>query len=311
LLDARHKTGLATWVKAQKAGFDNRGCWARSACADTGTSSIEGPRQWLRHERLQRRRLATHVRDRRGAWKLCKDCRRLLAEKEQLADENRWLLAQVRDEALDEAQLPQKLLSENEHLTEEISGLLYTTRKQAASIAALTRELRKTHADDPTATEIEIVLANWKHHTGHPKAKTPVGGKRWVVVKKALKDHTLEELLEAIEGLGLVPYVGNHGRKTDGKPSERYDDVEHALRDETTIARFRSYRARALKASSSVLLDVYAAVGATETLYASAVLSALAREEDAKRVKDAEYNGYVRRLVDGGQAAASRNGDTA
>jgi hypothetical protein len=205
----------------------------------------------------------------------------------------------------------QKLLNENEELTNEVSGLLSQVRQQARREQALTRELTKLRSDDPASAEIEIVLANWKHHTGHPKAKTPVGGKRWVVVKKALKDHTLEELLEAIEGLALVPYVGNHGRKTDGKPSERYDDVEHALRDETTIARFRSYRARALKASSSVLLDVYAAVGATETLYASAVLGALAREENAKRVKDAEYNGYVRRLVDGGHAAASRNGDTA
>jgi hypothetical protein len=259
---------------------------------------------------------------------LCKDCRRLLAEKEQLADENRWLLAQVRDEALDEAQLHQKLLSENEHLTEEVSGLLYTTRKHAASIAALKRELRKERAADPESQRIRVLLARWQTLTGHVSKQVNVepGGARWEAVRKTMKHYAkllepgeVDALIdEALQGLALMPYVGEHGgRAPTGHPARRYDEPRHALLDKNSkvdegkIEAMRLVKARAGKASSSVLLDVYAAVGATETLYATAVLDALAREEDAKRVKDAEYNGYVRRLVDDGQAAASRNGDMA
>jgi hypothetical protein len=49
--------------------------------------------------------------------------------------------------------------------------------------------------------------------------------------------------------LGLLPFVGEKGRKPIGQAKERYDEVKHALRDESTIDRFIGYARRAAKAA--------------------------------------------------------------
>lgn len=171
------------------------------------------------------------------------------------------------------------LLAENEALTEEISGLLDTTRRQGREVVALKRELNRATESDPKSQDVRGVLDAWKRLCGHPRAKCPTDGKAWKVTLRAMRHHSRQEVMEAIEGLALMPYVGAHGRQAAGKPSDRYDDVEHALKDETTIRRFRTYRARALGASSLDLFGVYEALAAEADLYLRAAVTRWHREE--------------------------------
>lgn len=185
-----------------------------------------------------------------------------------------------------------ELAEMNAELSEEVSGLMIQVRKQAGREAALARELRAVFEADPRAEEIREVLEAWKRLLGHKRAKCPADGKRYKLVRAALRSHTKEELIEALEGLALVPFVGAHGRKPNGKKHERYDDVEHALRDEVTIQRCRGYRERARRASFESLHEVYKASEATAHAHFTALT--LAMERDARlREQGREQMGEV------------------
>jgi len=139
---------------------------------------------------------------------------------------------------------------ENTQLVEEISGANERDRVQGKEIAHLKRQVTRQANEDAEAEKITRVLENWRK--SHPKAQIPAGGKRWDTVKKALrlmKDDEagpVDACLEALEGLRLMPFVGPHGRTHVGsKGARRFDDVEHALRDEATIERFRGYARQA------------------------------------------------------------------
>jgi hypothetical protein len=141
----------------------------------------------------------------------------------------------------------QSFLRENEQLTNELSGALSTIRTLGRQNAALRGELTRRAEDSPRAEDIRTVLDDWQQD--HPRAKTPTGGKRWRTVNRALAlGHGVDELLEALAGLRAFPYVGSTGRASTGRPEQRYDDVEHALRDESTIERFRRHAQRATAA---------------------------------------------------------------
>jgi hypothetical protein len=133
-----------------------------------------------------------------------------------------------------------RLLAENEALTSEVSGLLDTTRRQAKTIAGLNAEITRRAATSPRAETIRRVAEHWLRD--HPRAKVPVGGKRWQTIDRALRaGHTPDELVEALDGLAARPFVTEKGRSATGTPAQRYDDLALALRDETTIERFKDY----------------------------------------------------------------------
>lgn len=177
----------------------------------------------------------------------------------------------------------QKLLFENEQLSEEVSGLMSTTRKQARSIAGLERELRRVRREEPGAKDIEFVLTRWKRLTGHAQAKTPPDGKRWKLVRHAIKEYgTLQEVLEAIEGLVLAPYMHYGKRALTGPESERRDDIEHALSTETRFEDCRSVALRARGATVEQLLSAQRMVAAQDALYARILLDALAHRDSVE-----------------------------
>jgi hypothetical protein len=173
------------------------------------------------------------------------------------------------------------MAGENERLTEDLSGLLDTTRRQGNEIVGLKNALAQADVDHASNAQVQCLLLNWMHlcrgRTPDDKLKgrRPIiapGSARWKIARAALREHTVQECLEAIEGLAALPYVGAHGRKADGKPSERFDDLEYALKDETFIEKARKYRARALGASERALFDAWRAAEATQTLYLTAWL---------------------------------------
>jgi hypothetical protein len=125
-------------------------------------------------------------------------------------------------------------------LGEQLAGVQLQARRAGQAEVAIRRQLQEAMEADPKSEQIRDVLNHWQAH--HPRAKTPTGGKRFVTVKKALKlGFTVEQLKQALDGLRALPYVGPAGRMAAGKPDQRFDDVEHALRDEQTIERFIGY----------------------------------------------------------------------
>jgi hypothetical protein len=173
------------------------------------------------------------------------------------------------------------LQEQNNALAEENAGLSHQLRRAGAAEMGLRRKLEKACEDEPDAPDIRRVLNAWKRH--HPKAKTPLAGKRAGVVRKALRSHTVEECIEALEGLALLPFVTKGGRRPTGPPECRYDDVEHALRDEQTIARFRSYWSRAKAANLEQRYDAWVMVTRVADRYAELLMEAVHEEDRRKR----------------------------
>ena len=138
----------------------------------------------------------------------------------------------------------EQMLKRAEHdmaeLGEQLAGVQLQARRAGQAEVAIRRQLQEAMEADPKSEQIRDVLNHWQAH--HPRAKTPTGGKRFVTVKKALKlGFTVDQLKQALDGLRALPYVGPAGRMAAGKPDQRFDDVEHALRDEQTIERFIGY----------------------------------------------------------------------
>lgn len=155
---------------------------------------------------------------------------------------------------------------------QEIAGLQQQLRRAGSAEMALRRELNRVREDEPQAQEVRAVLDHWKRRLGHPKAKCPLTGKRAKVVRLALRSHSLAEVLEAVDGLALVPFVGARGRKQQGEPHERHDDVEHCLGDEQRIMRFRGYLQRARGTTVERRLELWRQACALEAAYLELLL---------------------------------------
>jgi hypothetical protein len=113
----------------------------------------------------------------------------------------------------------------------ELLGLLATTRSQAKQIGRLEREVKRlddAEVHHPQRKEIVRIVEVWREVTNHPNAK--VSRDRIELVKARLKDgYNLDQIELAVRGLGANPYVVNAKRSPTGKPSQRYDQMKHAL----------------------------------------------------------------------------------
>lgn len=180
-------------------------------------------------------------------------------------------------------------------LEDELAGREGQLRSEGAKVTALKRELRQVRESEPGAEVVEKVLEHWMKVTGRQgkagrRPSIEVAGKRGQTVKKALrlkdvrtgKAYRPEDLMEALTGLGLLPYVGPKGRqRTDRNGAKRYDEVEHALGDETKIDRFVDHARRAAGvATSESMLQAWWQAAAMEAEYASLVLMTWGRSPE-------------------------------
>lgn len=104
-------------------------------------------------------------------------------------------------------------------------------------IGRLKAELAKAQEEEPEHDEVRELLLLWKALTLR-NAKTDIkpGGKRYKLVKTAVKRWGRERCENAIQGLALKPYAGPRGRSHVEYPgSKKYADVEHALGDEVRM----------------------------------------------------------------------------
>lgn len=99
-------------------------------------------------------------------------------------------------------------------------------------------EAKKLAAVDPKADIIIGRLERWQRKC-HPKAKIPVDGKRWKVVKARLADgYTAEELDAVIDIASEMPFE-QYGRRfaEDGPSRVRRDDLDFLLASEVRVDR--------------------------------------------------------------------------
>lgn len=206
------------------------------------------------------------------------------------------LEALIRDYEQNMVELGQKVAQ----LEDELAGRERQLRREGATVVALQRALRDVQEEEAGADEVRHLLGVWMRCTGRDKRKggrkadVSVSSKRGQYVAKALRmknvqtgeRYTIEDLTLAFEGLGLYPFVGPKGRSMTGE--KRYDEVEHALRDEPTIDRFIGYARNfqnAAQAEDDRAFERWQRVQAQERLMASELLTALSR-----RVK--QHNGH-------------------
>jgi hypothetical protein len=85
----------------------------------------------------------------------------------------------------------------------------------------------------------------------------------------------VEALMEAIDGLALVPFVGAQGRTATGTAKQRHDDLTLVFRDEVTVERFRGYVA---SAESEALVRIETAPASQKWRLVEATVAALRDE---------------------------------
>ena len=117
-------------------------------------------------------------------------------------------------------------------------------RGMRREVKRLKTELDKARGQHVGQADANAVFDYWCGKLSKRKG-TKFGEKRQRVVKARLRENfTVDELRLAIDGCARFPFVTGQGRRAEGKPSERYDDLELICRDETTVERFMALAER-------------------------------------------------------------------
>jgi hypothetical protein len=198
---------------------------------------------------------------------------------------------------------------------DDLLGVSETMNAQGKELAKLRRELTIEQANGPTAMQVQRALEFWCEgrkggkpnisphgararlvrqaialgHT-NPPLPCPVhdeAGKRRKGVPKGTECTVVDEIIEALAGLKLIPFVGpNGGRVAEGVAgARRYDDVKYALTDrksgtvsEDQIENMRGYARRARMRSSEKLWAAYQVTSVVSEEWCRLAVDALNRE---------------------------------
>jgi hypothetical protein len=140
-----------------------------------------------------------------------------------------------------QAQRIQALETELARLRQLAAADLQSAQNDVAAknrqIGQLKKELADYRDEQPESGPVKELLILWKTQCGKG-AKTYIGldGKRAKVAAAAIRKWGQNRCEQAIIGLSLKPYAGPKGRSATEYPgSKRYDDIEHALGDETRL----------------------------------------------------------------------------
>jgi hypothetical protein len=129
------------------------------------------------------------------------------------------------------------LQEQNNELAQDRALADREIRRLRREAQALRRELSNAREQDPSARLVGELLEEWKHQTGHQRAKTPLDGPRADRVRRALGwGFSPQTIRKAFVGAGRFPYVVDFERSAsnpDGSP--RRDEIETVLRDERQI----------------------------------------------------------------------------
>jgi hypothetical protein len=176
----------------------------------------------------------------------------------------------------------------------ELEGMRLQNRQAVRRIAEQARQINDIQEVDPKADDIREVVEYWKMRLGHPKTRFSIHDSRADAVRNALKFRDKEDLLLAIDGLALLPYVGEKGRTSNplAPGAERHDRIGIALGangrlkckvDVEAIDRFASYANRAAAAAENTperLWAKYQELEAQAMAYRDMLMAALRKKEN-------------------------------
>lgn len=113
-----------------------------------------------------------------------------------------------------------------------------TIKSQAAIIGRLKGKLEAADPEaHPRHKEMNALIERWRNATGHRKSKASKD--RFDLIRARLNDgYDIAEIELAIDGLAAFPFVVNAQRCAEGRPSQRFDQMEHALRSGSKLEQF-------------------------------------------------------------------------
>lgn len=136
---------------------------------------------------------------------------------------------------------------ENTALGMELAGARQTQITLERQITKLKIDLGQAREDDPKSKEIKGILEYWKVKTGHKRARITLTGERAKLVRGKLRTYKVAELMEAIDGASLLPYM-RYGKRYvfSQKPEEEQaTQLEHCIGTDRRIDENRAVWHRA------------------------------------------------------------------
>jgi hypothetical protein len=202
-----------------------------------------------------------------------------------MSDQPELLCTRCQDQAVRISELEAALRSLSDELearSVELAGARSTQITLERQITKLRTDLSRAAEADPKSEQIRGILDYWKVKTGHTRARVPLTGERAKLVKGKLRTYKVAELMEAIDGLSLLPYVRNGKRVAYGHSTERYDQLDHCIGDEKRIENNRRTYLRAQEAAEgdlTLLWDAHAHYSAMCTNYMQLILEAACKRD--------------------------------
>jgi hypothetical protein len=202
-----------------------------------------------------------------------------------VTDQPELLCTRCQDQAVRISELEAALRSLSDELearSVELAGARSTQITLERQITKLRTDLSRAAEDDPKSKEILSILVHWRVSTGHTKARIPLTGARAKLARSALRTYKAAELMEAISGLALLPYVCNGKRVAYGHSTERYDQLDHCIGDEKRIENNRRTYLRAQEAAEgdlTLLWEAHAHYTAMSTNYMQLILAAACKRD--------------------------------
>jgi hypothetical protein len=190
------------------------------------------------------------------------------------------------DRAQENARLRQALQTmqaENDDLAEEVAGARSTLRTVERKNQTLASELTKRNGTSADAEKITSILQVWVRVSGKNEKRTRIDldSDRAKLVRKMSKTFQFDELMDAIKGAGLIPYMA-FGERVPKSTRE----AKHAMELDQIIGKVKyveqnrdNYRRAQNSSDTDRFWDAYEHRHAESLAYADAVLYALEKRD--------------------------------
>lgn len=169
--------------------------------------------------------------------------------------------------------------AENTYLAEELQGARATLTTVERQVRFYKAELSKAHEDDPKSQEIKSILETWKHVSGKKRAKIPLDGDRAKLVRTMTRTFAADDLIEAIRGAGLAPYMRFGKRFVNGQPEDHAMELRQIIGKTNYVEENRDLfrRSQADDVDLDRVMDIWEQKNAEAVGWSSLVFQTLAR----------------------------------
>jgi hypothetical protein len=143
------------------------------------------------------------------------------------------LCTQCQDQAVRISELEAALRSLSDELearSVELAGARSTQITLERQITKLRTDLSRAAEDDPKSKEIKGLYEYWRVQTGHTRVKPKLTDDRAKLIRSQLRHYTVAQIMEAIDGATLKPYMRFGRRYVYGNPkTERATEIDQCI----------------------------------------------------------------------------------